>query len=188
MRVIAGSAKGMKLADPPKGVRPVSDMAREGIFSSLGTQVVGARVLDLYAGTGAMGIEALSRGAASADFVDRSKGSISTIQKNLEKTGFSSLAKLTSCEVKVLLKGPPQLEADRYQVVFMDPPYAMENHDIEVQLEALRDGWLATEGWTVVLTRPKKGSDVEVPLHWVPSRLLKYGDSLVTLFREDTWA
>jgi 16S rRNA (guanine966-N2)-methyltransferase len=71
MRVIAGSAKGMRLGPVPPGVRPVSDRAREGLFSSLALEVPDARVLDLYAGTGAMGIEALSRGAEHAGFVDR---------------------------------------------------------------------------------------------------------------------
>ena len=78
MRVVAGAARGRRLAPVPEGTRPVSDRAREGLFSSLGDAVVGAGVLDLFAGTGALGIEALSRGAAGATFVDRAPGAIRT--------------------------------------------------------------------------------------------------------------
>ena len=73
MRVIAGTAKGVRLGPVPRGVRPVSDMAREGVFSSLAAEVPGTRVLDLYAGTGAMAIEALSRGAEHATLVERDR-------------------------------------------------------------------------------------------------------------------
>jgi 16S rRNA (guanine966-N2)-methyltransferase len=83
VRVIAGTAKGTRLAAVPPGVRPVSDRAREGVFSSLGELVSGAAVLDLFAGTGAMGIEALSRGAAAAVFVERSPRAIASIRQNL---------------------------------------------------------------------------------------------------------
>ena len=80
VRVVAGTAKGVRLAPVPRGVRPVSDMAREGVFSSLGELVRGARVLDLYAGTGAMAIEALSRGAEHAVLVERDRAALRTIR------------------------------------------------------------------------------------------------------------
>src|SRR4051794_29645804 len=89
MRVVAGSARGRRLGPVPPGTRPVSDRAREGLFSSLGPDVDGARVLDLYAGTGALGLEALSRGAASATFVDDAAPAIRTITGNLDRTGLS---------------------------------------------------------------------------------------------------
>ena len=92
MRVIAGSAKGTRLAPVPAGTRPVSDRAREGVFSSLGRSVERARVLDLFAGTGAMGIEALSRGAAEATFVDSSARAITTIHDNLGRTRLAGRA------------------------------------------------------------------------------------------------
>src|SRR6266536_1835399 len=86
VRIVAGSAKGTRLAPVPAGTRPLSDRAREGLFSSLGARVERARVLDLFAGTGAMGIEALSRGAASALFLDSSPQAMSVIKHNLERT------------------------------------------------------------------------------------------------------
>src|SRR5205807_2245782 len=86
MRVIAGSAGGVRLAVPKRGVRPTMDRVKAAIFSSLGDAIVGARVLDLFAGTGALGIEALSRGASSAVFVEESRQSVEVLEKNLTKT------------------------------------------------------------------------------------------------------
>ena len=86
MRVIAGSAGGVRLAVPKRGVRPTMDRVKAAIFSSLGEAIIGARVLDLFAGTGALGIEALSRGAASATFVEDDRQSAEAIEKNLAKT------------------------------------------------------------------------------------------------------
>src|SRR5262252_8787456 len=86
MRVIAGSAGGIRLAVPKRGVRPTMDRVKAAIFSSLGDAIIGARVLDLFAGSGALGIEALSRGAASVIFVEDDHQSADTIEKNLAKT------------------------------------------------------------------------------------------------------
>src|SRR5947199_6679697 len=86
MRVIAGRAGGIRLVSPKTGVRPTMDRVKAAIFSSLGEMVIGARVLDLFAGTGALGIEALSRGANAALFVEQDRQSISAIEKNLGKT------------------------------------------------------------------------------------------------------
>src|SRR5436305_14829230 len=90
MRVIAGRAGGMRLVSPKSGVRPTMDRVKAAIFSSLGEIVIGSRVLDLFAGTGALGIEALSRGAESALFVEQDRQSIVAIGKNLAKAGFRS--------------------------------------------------------------------------------------------------
>lgn len=94
MRIIAGIARGRKLISPgAKGgeneIRPTSDRAREALFNILGNDVCGARVLDLFAGTGALGLEALSRGADSALFIDKSQSAIGMINKNIQLTGFS---------------------------------------------------------------------------------------------------
>src|SRR6476661_5381538 len=86
MRVIAGSAGGVRLAVPKRGVRPTMDRVKAAIFSSLGDVIIGARVLDLFAGSGALGTEALSRGAASAIFVEDDRQSAEAIEKNLAKT------------------------------------------------------------------------------------------------------
>src|ERR1700752_1566225 len=96
MRVIAGRAGGVRLVSPKIGVRPTMDRVKAAIFSSLGETVIGARVLDLFAGTGALGIEALSRGAAAALFVDEDRQSIGAIEKNLTKTRLSGQVRNTN--------------------------------------------------------------------------------------------
>jgi 16S rRNA (guanine(966)-N(2))-methyltransferase RsmD len=103
MRVIAGSAKGMRLGPVPLGVRPVSDRAREGLFSSLALELPDARVLDLYAGTGAMGIEALSRGAEHAVFVDRAYQASAAIHDNLDRTRLADRATVVTQDVGAFL-------------------------------------------------------------------------------------
>src|SRR5262245_29692556 len=112
MRVIAGSAKGTRLGKVPAGVRPVSDRAREGLFSSLGDAVPGARVLDLFAGTGARGIEALSRGAEHATFVERARPAIEAIWDNLQRARVEDRARVAAADAGTFLSshdksGPP---------------------------------------------------------------------------------
>src|SRR5256885_3338229 len=120
MRVIAGRAGGVRLASPKSGVRPTMDRVKSAIFSSLGEHVIGARVLDLFAGTGALGIEALSRGAESALFVDEDRQSITAIEKNLLKTGFKG--RVRQQDVFSFLKNSRAL-AEKFRIVFADPPY-----------------------------------------------------------------
>jgi 16S rRNA (guanine966-N2)-methyltransferase len=181
MRVIAGSAKGVRLAPVPSGVRPVSDMAREGIFSSLGDDVSEARVLDLYAGTGAMGIEALSRGAARACFVDRSRAAQRAIRENLRRAAVTDRAEVVASGVAGFLGR--EGERDRFDLVFADPPYVADPDEIDHLLDGLAGGWLAA-GWTVVLTRPSRGSGaVRTPDRWETSRRLAYGDTAVVIYR-----
>ena len=105
MRIIAGTAKGVRLAPVPRGVRPVSDMAREGLFSSIASDVPGAAVLDLYAGTGALGIEALSRGAERAAFVDRSRPALATIRRNLDRTALAERGAVIASAVTAFVTG-----------------------------------------------------------------------------------
>jgi 16S rRNA (guanine966-N2)-methyltransferase len=120
MRVIAGSAGGVPLVSPKSGVRPTMDRVKGAIFSSLGETVIGARVLDLFAGTGALGIEALSRGAESAVFVDEDRQSIGAIEKNLAKTKLAGRARQQ--DVFNFLKATAQL-GDKFRIIFADPPY-----------------------------------------------------------------
>jgi 16S rRNA (guanine966-N2)-methyltransferase len=179
MRVIAGSAKGTRLAAVPAGTRPVSDRAREGLFSSLGPSVNDARVLDLYAGTGALGIEALSRGAVSATFVDRSPAAIRTIIANLDKTHLTPSATVVRGDVVRFLRRP----GDPVDLAFLDPPYDTPMPEIEAALTALGDAWLSS-GATVCLTRPSRGYIPVIPVNWRVARRLSYGDSLAVLYRE----
>jgi 16S rRNA (guanine966-N2)-methyltransferase len=119
MRVIAGSAGGVRLAVPKRGVRPTMDRVKAAIFSSLGEAIIGARVLDLFAGSGALGIEALSRGAASAIFVEDDRQSAEAIEKNLAKTNLTG--RVRHLDVFDFLR--QRSNAEKFQIIFADPPY-----------------------------------------------------------------
>ncbi len=187
MRIIAGTAKGARLGRVPPGTRPVSDRAREGLFASLGTRVEGARVLDLFAGTGALGIEAASRGAAAVTFVDGSRRAVAAVRANLEHVRIEAVTEVTAAEVRTFLRTPPSPE-QAFDLVFCDPPYDAAIATLEACLAGLADGWLAGGDWIVVVTRGHKGPQPGLPLHWAPWRQLRYGDSLLTLYREVGWA
>jgi len=124
MRVIAGSAGGVRLAVPKRGVRPTMDRVKGAIFSSLGDAVVGARVLDLLAGSGALGIEALSRGAASAVFVEEDRQSVEVLGKNLTKTKLEG--RIRNQDVFDFLRSASN--AETFQIIFADPPYEKSQH------------------------------------------------------------
>jgi len=185
VRVVAGSAKGVRLAPVPEGVRPVSDRAREGLFSSLGARVPGARVLDLFAGTGALGIEALSRGAAHAVFVERAPAAAAALYENLELARVAEHATVAPRAVLSFLKDADAAAVGGpFDLVFLDPPYEVGSPDLDEILRRTGEGALLSEGWTVMLTRDKKSSTYVIPVHWAVARELRYGDSLLTLFVE----
>ena len=119
MRVIAGAAGGTRLVVPKSGVRPTMDRVKAAIFSSLANHLIGARVLDLFAGSGALGIEALSRGAASVLFVEEDRQSIAAIEKNLKKTKLAG--RVRQEDVFEFLRRCSF--AEKFHVIFADPPY-----------------------------------------------------------------
>jgi 16S rRNA (guanine966-N2)-methyltransferase len=123
MRVTGGTGRGRQLKAPAgSGVRPTSDKVKQALFNILGQRVAGSVFLDLYAGAGGVGIEALSRGAERVVFVDASRESVKTIRQNIERTGFGDSATVIQSGTEPFLKklsGP-------YDVVFLDPPYAAE--------------------------------------------------------------
>lgn len=181
MRIIAGTAKGIRLGAVPAGTRPLSDRAREGLFSSLAAEIADARVLDLFAGTGAMGIEALSRGAAHATFVERQQAATRAIRENLERTGLGDRARVLKRSVAAHLG----TGAEPASLVLMDPPYAIPIAELSQVVALLAaKGWLDPEGWTVALTRSAKGYMPVIPVNWALAKRLDYGDTLVALYRE----
>jgi 16S rRNA (guanine966-N2)-methyltransferase len=132
MRIIAGSAGGVRLAVPKHGVRPTMDRVKAAIFSSLGEAIIGARVLDLFAGSGALGIEALSRGASSATFVENDRRSAEAIEKNLAKTNLGG--RVRHQDVFDFLSR--RSSADKFQIIFADPPYE-KSHQGQTHTETL---------------------------------------------------
>jgi 16S rRNA (guanine(966)-N(2))-methyltransferase RsmD len=181
MRVIAGRAKGTHLGQVPHGTRPLSDRAREGLFSSLG-DLSGLSVLDLYAGTGAIGIEALSRGATSCLFVDKNPDATRAIRKNLQLTGLGDGAAVRRRAVLAFLRSGP---ASGFDLITLDPPYATEQPELDEAFSLLSAGWLAAGGaWRVILTRPTKGYTPVIPIDWIVAKRLDYGDTYLVILGE----
>lgn len=176
MRIVAGSRKGHRIG-APKGVdtRPTSDRVREAVFNLVGP-VDGARVLDLFAGSGAMGLEALSRGAASCTFVETSRDACQAITANLERLRLTGAVVL--CREARAALGEESVRAHAYDLVVVDPPYdEWETH--EATLAELVPAVLAGDGVLVVETAAR--IEPKLPLDLVTSR--RYGSARITLFR-----
>ena len=140
MRIISGIAGSVPLQVPRSLTRPTTDRVRESLFSVLGELTVGARVLDLFAGTGSLGLEALSRGAEAADFVEAQAAACEVIRKNLEKTRLAGGQVHRRDVFSFLASVPP----GRYHLVFADPPYAREEPDRETLARLLENEALAS--------------------------------------------
>ena len=176
MRVIAGLAKGRRLVAPAgTTTRPASDRLRESVFGTLGARCVDARVLDLFAGSGALGIEALSRGAASATFVERDAAAIRAIQRNLEATGFGGRATIARGEVTSFLRAT----TETFDLVFCDPPYA--DVDVLAILLAGPDLRRVTRGLLVLRALRKHAPGV--PEQWAVERERSVGQDVVRYLR-----
>lgn len=177
MRVVAGLAGGRRLKAPAgRTVRPTSERVREALFNALGSldAVDGATVVDLFAGTGALGIEALSRGAASAVFVDADVRAVRAIEENLRATGLVERARVVHADVFRFLAEPQPVAVDagpRSDLAFADPPYAFD--DWPRLLAALPARLVAIEARTHVALVPG----------WRALRSKRYGDTVVTLAR-----
>jgi 16S rRNA (guanine966-N2)-methyltransferase len=180
--VIAGTAGGLALVAPKGGAaRPTTDRVKESLFGALGPdRLVGASVLDLYAGSGALAIEALSRGADRALLVDRDRSAVTAIRRNLATTRLGDRARAQWSTVATLLDGKPPAERP-FDLVFLDPPYAATPAELGRVLSGLdRSGWLA-EGATVVVERPSGVGPAPAPEAWKATWERAYGDTLVTV-------
>jgi 16S rRNA (guanine966-N2)-methyltransferase len=175
-RVIAGTAGGRRLSVPAgRDTRPTSDRAREGLFAtvhSLLGDLGGLRAADLYAGSGAVGLEALSRGAAHVLLVESSARAAKVIRANVEALGLRG-AEVVADRVERVLRQPPP---EPYDLVFADPPYAVPDQAVLAMLEALRDnGWLAPDA-LVAVERPTRGGPFAWPGGYAGSRARRYGE------------
>ena len=176
-RLISGVAGGRRLKVPPSGVRPTGDRAREGLFNSLGTLVdlEGAAVLDLYAGSGALGLEALSRGARTVVFVESSPKVLPVLRANLDSVGLPGGRVLAGSVPTVVGGAPPT----RFDVVLADPPYATPAEEVQDVLRALVAGdWLAP-GAVVVVERSSREDAWEWPTPLDALRHRRYGEALL---------
>jgi 16S rRNA (guanine966-N2)-methyltransferase len=174
MRVIAGRAGGVRLVSPKHGVRPTMDRVKAAIFSSLGEMVIGARVLDLFAGTGALGIEALSRGAESALFVEQDRQSTAAIEKNL---GIAKLVgRVRQQEVFSFLKNAGGMP-EKFRIILADPPYdkmkSGESYTENLLSDEALPRLLERDGIFVLEKRPGEG--IPEMKFWTLIRQKKYG-------------
>jgi 16S rRNA (guanine966-N2)-methyltransferase len=176
-RLIAGVAGGRRLTVPPAGVRPTGDRAREALFNSLGTllDLEGVAVLDLYAGSGALGLEALSRGAGNVVFVESSPKVLPVLRANLAAVGLPG-GRVLAGSVPTLVAGPAPTAFD---LVLADPPYATTEDEVLGVLGALsRGGWLAP-GAVVVVERSSREEPFEWPTPLTGLRDRRYGEALL---------
>jgi 16S rRNA (guanine(966)-N(2))-methyltransferase RsmD len=173
MRVVAGELGGRRLASPPKGsgARPTADRVREAIFSILG-DIEGARVLDLYCGTGAMGIEAMSRGAARATLVDTRT---SIVRRNVRELGLEGRCRVVRGDAIRYLRR----ERGRFDLVFCDPPYRLADR-LAAQLDQLVPDRLRKGGRLIVETAAR--GPLELTVRLLTER--RYGDTLVRIHGE----
>ena len=176
MRIIAGLYKGRRLKSPTwPGLRPTSDKLRETLFNVLAPRIEGARVLDGYAGTGASGIEALSRGAAHVTFVEKNRRAAALIEENLAVCGIEGGYTIRCADVVAALDALPA--GDAFDVILLDPPY--DTVDVRRALEAA--ACRVASGGLVVLERATRCEpDTPAALH--RSRDVTSGDSTLTLF------
>jgi 16S rRNA (guanine966-N2)-methyltransferase len=176
-RVIAGAAGGRRLAVPPgNGTRPTSDRAREGLLSTwqslLGGPLDGERVLDLYAGSGAVGLEALSRGAGHTLLVEADARAARVIRENVKAIGLPG-AEVRSGKAEQIIQSAPTAP---YDLVFLDPPYRVTDHDLREILLTLRtQGWLAPEA-IVTVERSTRGGEFKWPQGYEAVKARRYGE------------
>ena len=180
MRVISGKARGVTLKTPTgMATRPTADRVKEAVFSIIQFDLPGASVLDLFGGTGQLGIEALSRGAKNAVFVDEREDACKLIKENLNRTKMEQQAQVIRSDYMAFLKNT----SNRFDIIFLDPPYAevfLENSlNLITQIDILQSGGI------IVAERP-----VEKALLWdfagfTRSKDYKYGNTLITLFRKN---
>lgn len=176
MRIIAGRHKGARIFAPPgHDTRPTGDRVREAAFNLIGP-VEGASVLDLYAGSGAMGLEALSRGAEEATFVESDREACRAIERNVAKLAFTG-ARIACGDVLRFLAS----ERFRYDLVLVDPPYEMVE-SLHMRLGPYLRAVLADDGLLVFETAAK--TEPDLPLHRRTSR--RYGSARLTLFEHDS--
>jgi 16S rRNA (guanine966-N2)-methyltransferase len=173
MRIITGRAKGRRLVGPDTdATRPATDRVREAVFSAIGPWVEEADVVDLYAGSGSFGLEALSRGAASAVFVERGRAALDALRANIDTVGLGGT--VIAADVDRFLQAPGERT---YHLVFIDPPWDLPTSELDAQLASI-DGILAAGG-EVVASRRTGDRAPSVPSHWSVATDRRYGDARI---------
>ena len=179
MRVITGSARGVRLLTPDGMLtRPTADRVKEAVFSIIQFELEGWRVLDLFAGTGQLGIEALSRGAASAVFVDARREAAALVKKNLERTRLASQAEVIQADYLEYLARCRRT----FDLIFLDPPYA--EVFLENALRKISEIDILSDGGIIICERPIEKEELPEISNLMRSRDYQYGKILITLYRK----
>ena len=180
MRVITGKARGIALKTPEgMATRPTSDRVKEALFSIVQFDIPGSRVLDLFGGTGQLGIEALSRGATSAVFVDASETACKLIRENLKRTKLEAQAKVVRSDYMDYLKRC----SEKFDIILLDPPYA--EVFLENSLKCITEIDILQSNGIIITERPL-GKEIPYELeNFTRSKDYKYGNTLITLYRKN---
>lgn len=177
MRVIAGKAKGRRLAGPEtRDTRPVTDRVKEAVFSSIGDWVVDADVADLYAGSGSFGLEALSRGARSAVFVENGARALEALERNIHIVGLGGV--VSPMKVRQFL----QTNQQTYHLVFIDPPWPLPTEELEADL-AMLDSFLVDRA-EVIASRRHSDRLPAAPENWRVATEKRYGDTRIVRYEK----
>ena len=186
MRVVAGSARGRKLK-APRGMetRPTADRVKESIFNVLSSRLIATRVLDLFAGTGSLGIEALSRGADHAVFVEDNPRVIQIIRENVEAAGFVEKATVLRREAIGAI-AEFQRSGEKFDLAFADPPY--QKGWVSRVMQAMAAGPILAPGGVLVLEHTRREPAPQLVGALVLSRQLTYGDTVVSLYQEEVFS
>lgn len=177
MRIITGSKRGKKLITlEGEQVRPTTDRVKESLFNILQFQLEGRRFLDLFAGSGQIGLEALSRGAALAVFVDASKDSIRVVEKNVQSTGLGDRSKVITADFQSYLRGC----RERFDIAFLDPPYRMGLLEKALPLVAER----MNPGGVILCEHPKDETLPESAGDFLQHKSYRYGKIMLTAYRQ----
>lgn len=183
MRVIAGSARGIRLKMVPGNhVRPTSDRVKETLFQVVGPYFDGGWALDLFAGTGSLGIEALSRGCDRVVFVDRSRASVDTIKDNLQKTGFIERSEVHREDVRSAMRKLSRREI-RFRLVFLDPPY--RGNLLTPVMEKIAEGSLLQDDGILVAEHDFRHPPPDRVATLKAYRRMTFGEAAITLFAPD---
>ena len=181
MRVIAGKAKGHRLKSVPGGgTRPITDRAKSALFSIIGNDVIGCRFLDLFAGTGQVGIEALSRGALEAVFVERAGPALRTIRQNLAHTRLEAGARLVRADVFGFL-GAGARPMNAFEYVYVAPPQYRGLWARTLQAVDACPAWLADDGWAIAQIHPREYEDLALD-HLVLFDQRSYGKVMLCFY------
>ncbi len=178
-RIIGGKARGMRLQPVPgDSTRPITDRVKEALFNILGNDIQGASLLDLFGGTGSVGIEALSRGASFVRFLDKLPIAAKTIHHNLQHTGLDENAQVRTMDAFVFLKQPPD---QKFEYIYIAPPQYKEMWERAMLLLDSNISWLTDDGWVIVQINPLEYKKLPLEnLYEFDQR--KYGDTLLVFY------